>query len=111
LALAVLAVPQRVLLEPGAARRSQLSQEKKPMTITHNELSPEAKLSAYLLIAVGHIGDASDPALEAHPGAQLDMVEQRDGWRYTAFAATTAGGQLAQLDCRVRRGRRPHPAP
>jgi hypothetical protein len=37
-----------------------------------------------------------------HPGAQLDMVEQRDGWRYTAFATTTAGGQLAHLDARHR---------
>ena len=37
-----------------------------------------------------------------HPGAQLDLVEQRDGWRYTAFATTTPGGQLAQLDARHR---------
>jgi Transposase DDE domain group 1 len=37
-----------------------------------------------------------------HPGAQLDLVEQRDGWRYTAFATTTAGEQLAHLDARHR---------
>jgi hypothetical protein len=37
-----------------------------------------------------------------HPGAQLDLVEQRDGWRYTAFATTTAGGQPADLDARHR---------
>jgi hypothetical protein len=37
-----------------------------------------------------------------HPGAQLDLVEQRDGWRYTGFATTTAGGQLAHLDARHR---------
>jgi len=37
-----------------------------------------------------------------HPGAQLDLFEQRDGWRYTAFATTTTGGQLAHLDARHR---------
>ncbi len=37
-----------------------------------------------------------------HPGAQLDLFEQRDGWRYTAFATTTQGGQLAHLDARHR---------
>jgi hypothetical protein len=37
-----------------------------------------------------------------HPGAQLDLFEQRDGWRYTAFATTTRVGQLAALDARHR---------
>jgi hypothetical protein len=37
-----------------------------------------------------------------HPGAQLDAFEERDGWRYTAFATDTAIGQLAQLDARHR---------
>jgi hypothetical protein len=37
-----------------------------------------------------------------HPGAQLDAFEERDGWRYTAFATDTPFGQLAQLDARHR---------
>jgi hypothetical protein len=40
-----------------------------------------------------------------HPGAQLDLIETRDGWRYTAFATDTPigiGGQLAFLDARHR---------
>jgi hypothetical protein len=37
-----------------------------------------------------------------HPGAQLDAFEERDGWRYTAFATDTALGQLAPLDARHR---------
>jgi hypothetical protein len=37
-----------------------------------------------------------------HPGAQLDLFEQRHGWRYTAFATTTQKGQLAHLDARHR---------
>lgn len=40
-----------------------------------------------------------------HPGAQLDLIETRDGWRYTAFATDTAigrGGPLAFLDARHR---------
>ena len=37
-----------------------------------------------------------------HPGAQLDAFEERDGWRYTAFATDTGFGQLAQLDARHR---------
>lgn len=40
-----------------------------------------------------------------HPGAQLDLIETRDGWRYTAFATDTpigVGGQLAFLDARHR---------
>ena len=40
-----------------------------------------------------------------HPGAQLDLIEERDGWRYTAFATDTAigvGGPLAFLDARHR---------
>jgi hypothetical protein len=35
-----------------------------------------------------------------HPGAQLDLMEERDGWRYTAFATDTRAGQLAWLDAR-----------
>ncbi len=37
-----------------------------------------------------------------HPGAQLDAFEERDGWRYTAFATDTRVGQLAHLDARHR---------
>jgi hypothetical protein len=37
-----------------------------------------------------------------HPGAQLDAFEERDGWRYTAFATDTSFGQLARLDARHR---------
>lgn len=37
-----------------------------------------------------------------HPGAQLDLIEERDGWRYTAFATDTRAGQLAFLDARHR---------
>jgi len=37
-----------------------------------------------------------------HPGAQLDAFEERDGWRYTAFATDTRVGQLAGLDARHR---------
>jgi Transposase DDE domain group 1 len=37
-----------------------------------------------------------------HPGAQLDLMETRDGWRYTCFATDTQAGQLAFLDARHR---------
>jgi hypothetical protein len=37
-----------------------------------------------------------------HPGAQLDLIEERDGYRYTAFATDTPTGQLAFLDARHR---------
>lgn len=37
-----------------------------------------------------------------HPGAQLDLIETRGGWRYTAFATDTRVGQLAFLDARHR---------
>ena len=37
-----------------------------------------------------------------HPGAQLDLFETADGYRYTAFATTTAVGQHAWLDARHR---------
>ncbi|MEU7816703.1 IS1380 family transposase [Pseudonocardia sp. NPDC049154] len=37
-----------------------------------------------------------------HPGAQLDLMETRDGWRYTRFATDTVAGQLAFLDARHR---------
>jgi len=57
-----------------------------------------------------------------HPGAQLDAFEERDGWRYTAFATDTRAGQLAALDARhrtrpgrgpdpLREGHRPGPVP
>jgi hypothetical protein len=35
-----------------------------------------------------------------HPGAQLSAFEERDSWRYTAFATETRVGQLARLDGR-----------
>ena len=37
-----------------------------------------------------------------HPGAQLDLIEERDGWRYTCFATDTPYGQHAWLDARHR---------
>jgi hypothetical protein len=37
-----------------------------------------------------------------HPGAQLDLIEQRDGYRYTAHATDTPAGQHAWLDARHR---------
>jgi Transposase DDE domain group 1 len=37
-----------------------------------------------------------------HPGAQLDLIEERDGWRYTCFATDTGAGQHAWLDARHR---------
>ena len=37
-----------------------------------------------------------------HPGAQLDLMETRDGWRYTCFVTDTRVGQLAFLDARHR---------
>lgn len=37
-----------------------------------------------------------------HPGAQLSLFEQRDGWRYQAFATNTGTGQLAFLEARHR---------
>src|SRR6478609_3675956 len=37
-----------------------------------------------------------------HPGAQLDLLEESTGWRYTAFATTTRIGQLGALDARHR---------
>jgi hypothetical protein len=37
-----------------------------------------------------------------HPGAQLDLIEERDGWRYTCFATDTQVGQHAWLDARHR---------
>lgn len=37
-----------------------------------------------------------------HPGAQLSLFEERDGWRYQAFATNTTTGQLAHLEARHR---------
>jgi hypothetical protein len=37
-----------------------------------------------------------------HPGAQLDLIEEHDGWRYTCFATDTGHGQYAWLDARHR---------
>jgi Transposase DDE domain group 1 len=37
-----------------------------------------------------------------HPGAQLSLFEERDGWRYQPFATTTRTGQLAFLEARHR---------
>jgi hypothetical protein len=35
-----------------------------------------------------------------HPGAQLDLIEQADGYRYTALATDTHIGQHTFLDAR-----------
>ncbi|MBF4160056.1 IS1380 family transposase, partial [Nocardioides acrostichi] len=37
-----------------------------------------------------------------HPGAQLSLFEERDGWRYQAFVTNTTVGQLAFLKARHR---------
>jgi hypothetical protein len=37
-----------------------------------------------------------------HPGAQLSLFEQTDGWRYQAVATNTVGGQLGFLEARHR---------
>jgi hypothetical protein len=37
-----------------------------------------------------------------HPGAQLSLFEEADGWRYQAFATNTRTGQLAFLEARHR---------
>ena len=37
-----------------------------------------------------------------HPGAQLSLFEEADGWRYQAFITNTAAGQLAFLEARHR---------
>lgn len=37
-----------------------------------------------------------------HPGAQLSLLEEADGWRYQAFITNTATGQLAFLEARHR---------
>jgi len=37
-----------------------------------------------------------------HPGAQLDLIEQHDGYRYTGVATDTRAGQHAFLDARHR---------
>jgi hypothetical protein len=37
-----------------------------------------------------------------HPGAQLSLFEERDGWRYQAFVTNTTTGQLAFLEVRHR---------
>jgi hypothetical protein len=37
-----------------------------------------------------------------HPGAQLSLLEEADGWRYHAFATNTRVGQLAFLEARHR---------
>jgi Transposase DDE domain group 1 len=37
-----------------------------------------------------------------HPGAQLSLFEERDGWRYTAFATNTRAGGLQWLEVRHR---------
>ncbi len=37
-----------------------------------------------------------------HPGAQLSLLEEADGWRYQAVATNTTTGQLAFLEARHR---------
>jgi hypothetical protein len=37
-----------------------------------------------------------------HPGAQLSLFEERDGWRYTAFITNTRAGALQWLEARHR---------
>jgi hypothetical protein len=37
-----------------------------------------------------------------HPGAQLSLFEEADGWRYTAFVTNTRTGRLQWLEARHR---------
>ena len=37
-----------------------------------------------------------------HPGAQLSLFEERDGWRYQAFVTNTTNGQVGFLEARHR---------
>ena len=37
-----------------------------------------------------------------HPGAQLSLFEETDGWRYTAFVTNTKAGALQWLEARHR---------
>jgi hypothetical protein len=37
-----------------------------------------------------------------HPGAQLSLFEERDGWRYTAFVTNTHAGARQWLEARHR---------
>lgn len=37
-----------------------------------------------------------------HPGAQLSLFEERDGWHYQAFVTNTTTGQPAFLEARHR---------
>src|SRR3954470_23331179 len=37
-----------------------------------------------------------------HPGAQLSLFEEADGWRYTPFATNTGVGALQWLEARHR---------
>lgn len=37
-----------------------------------------------------------------HPGAQLSLFEERDGWRYQAFVTNTTTGQVGFLEARHR---------
>ena len=37
-----------------------------------------------------------------HPGAQLSLFEEADGWRYQAFATNTTTGALQFLEARHR---------
>jgi hypothetical protein len=60
------------------------------------------------MFALGALGDYPDGMRviarreRPHPGAQLDLIEERDGWRYTCLATDTATGQLQWLDARHR---------
>jgi Transposase DDE domain group 1 len=38
----------------------------------------------------------------SHPGAQLSLFEERDGWRYTAFVTNTQVGAIQWLEVRHR---------
>ena len=47
--------------------------------------------------------DAPDrPSERPHPGAQLSLFEEADGYRYQVVATNTGVGQLAFLEARHR---------
>jgi hypothetical protein len=70
--------------------------------------SKDLRVTANGTGVVSHVGTAllrmlADRAgLRPHPGAQLTLFEERDGWRYTAFVTNTQVGALQWLEARHR---------
>jgi hypothetical protein len=97
-------LPEALRLRTAARRRSRIRDGKKP-TRQGRRTWPEGMR---IILRREH----------PHPGAQLDAFEERDGYRYQAFATNTRVGQIAFLEARHRahtrvedRRRRIHPTP